>query len=423
MSDRRRPNVVMIMADDLGYGDLSCMGSEFRTPNLDRLAASGVRFSSWYANAPVCSPSRAALLSGRYPQRTGVTSILPGRRGSVPGLDPGVPTIADVLAGEGYRTGMVGKWHLGTAPEARPDQHGFQQWYGFLAGCVDYYSHIFYWSSHNPVHDLWDNGEETYRNGEYATELFTDRAISMVRDWTTADRETPFFLYLGYNAPHYPMHAPARYLDRFPDLPPDRRVMAAMVSCMDDGIGHLLDELERLGITEDTCVFFMSDNGPSRESRNWLDGREDAYYGSSAGRFRGHKFSLFEGGVRVPAMLSWPGRLRAGRVIDEPLAAMDVFPTLLTQLGVPVDEFDVDGQDVWPVLAGGDLPERDIFWRQGTNLAVRRGRWKLVLEDGEEFLSDLAVDPSERTNRAGEHPDLARELGRAVREWSDSSLA
>lgn len=419
MNVPRRPNVVMIMADDLGYGDLSCMGSEFRTPNLDRLAASGVRFSDWYSNAPVCSPSRAALLTGRYPQRTGVTSILPGRRGAVPGLAEDVPTIADVLADRGYRTAMVGKWHLGTEAQARPDRHGFQRWYGFLAGCVDYYSHIFYWGGHNPVHDLWEDGHEVYRNGEYATELFTERAITTIRDWTSADRETPFFLYLGYNAPHYPMHAPRRYLDRFPDLPPDRRIMAAMVSCMDDGIGQLLDELDRLGIAEDTCVFFMSDNGPSRESRNWLDGREDAYYGSSSGIFRGHKFSLYEGGIRVPAMIRWPGRIPGGRVLDEPLAAMDVAPTLLRQAGAPVE--GMDGADIWPVLSGtGGAPQRAIHWRHAENTAVRRGRFKLVRENGETFLSDVESDPSERTNLADSHPEQVAELHRSLQEWLDS---
>ncbi|HEX3813871.1 MAG TPA: sulfatase-like hydrolase/transferase, partial [Mycobacteriales bacterium] len=291
-----RPNLIVIMADDLGYGDLSCMGSEFRTPHLDRLAASGIRFTNWYSNAPVCSPSRAALLSGRYPHRTGVTHILGGRRGAVPGLSDGVPTFAEALRDRaGYRTAHVGKWHLGTDRAALPDRHGFDQWFGFTAGCFDYYSHLFYYDpALNPVHDLWDNGAEIYRNGEYATDLFTDEAVGAIRSWSAADSDDPFCLYLGYNAPHYPMHAPAEYLDRFRHLPDDRRIMAAMVSCMDDGIGRILDELDRQDLTEDTCVFFMSDNGPSPESRNWMDGREDPYYGGSAGVFRGHKYSLYE---------------------------------------------------------------------------------------------------------------------------------
>ena len=412
-----RPNVVVIMADDLGYGDLSCMGSEFRTPHLDRLAASGVRLSTWYSNAPVCSPSRASLLTGRYPHRTGVTHILGGARGAVPGLTPGVETIAGALREQlGYRTAHVGKWHLGTDAGARPDRHGFDHWFGFTAGCFDYYSHLFYYDDKlNPVHDLWENDHEVYRNGEYATDLFTDEAVRIIRDWGS---DGPFCLYLGYNAPHYPMHAPAEYLDRFRDLPPDRRIMAAMVSCMDDGIGRILDELDRQGITDDTCVFFMSDNGPSPESRNWMDGREDAYYGGSAGIFRGHKFSLYEGGIRVPAMISWPGRLAGGRVVDAPLAAMDVYPTLLRLAGADPDRYGCDGTDIWPVLTGEqDGIDRPIFWRHHVNAAVREGDWKLVREKDAETLHNLADDPSEQRDVSADKPAVAEELRNVLRDW------
>ncbi len=414
------PNIVLIMADDLGYGDLSCLNSEFRTPHLDRLAASGARLTSWYSNAPVCSPSRAALLTGRYPHRTGITEILGGRRGSVAGLSDGVPTIAGALREQlGYRTAHVGKWHLGTAADARPDRHGFDRWFGFTAGCIDYYSHLFYYGGNlNPVHDLWQDDREVYRNGEYATELFTDHAIGTIRDWAAEESDAPFCLYLAYNAPHYPMHAPAEYLDRFPDLPADRRIMAAMVSCMDDGIGRLLDELDRQSLTDDTCVFFMSDNGPSRESRNWLDGREDAYYGGSASILRGHKYSLYEGGIRVPAMISFPGRLPAGQVVDAPLAAMDIFPTLLRLAGGDPAAYEPDGADIWPVLAGGTPPpDRPIRWQYAGNSAIRRGDWKLVREDGTETLHNLARDVSERHDLRAEEPAIAAGLGQDLQEW------
>lgn len=416
------PNFVVIMADDLGYGDLSCMGSEFRTPHLDRLAETGVRLANWYSNAPVCSPSRAALLSGRYPQRTGITHILGGRRGAVPGFSAGVPTFAEALRERaGYRTAHVGKWHLGTDRAALPDRHGFDRWFGFTAGCFDYYSHLFYYGGFDPVHDLWDNGRETYRNGEYATHLWTDEAIRVLRDWQRADAERPFCLYLGYNAPHYPMHAPAEYLDRFRDLPPDRRIMAAMVSCMDDGIGRLLDELDRQGITGDTCVFFMSDNGPSAESRNWMDGTDDPYYGGSAGIFRGRKFSLYEGGVRVPAMISFPGRLLGGRVLDGPLVAMDIFPTLLGLAGIDAACYAPDGADIWPVLSGAKPGiDRDIFWQHHDNAAIRRGDWKFVREDGVESLHDLAADPSERDDLTTSRSDLAGDLRAALAEWEST---
>jgi arylsulfatase A-like enzyme len=317
-----RPNVIVFMTDDQGYGDLSCMGAtDFRTPRLDRLAVDGARFTDWYSNSPVCSPSRAALLTGRYPGNAGVRSILQGHR-TATGLPPSTPTLANHLANNGYQTSMTGKWHLGMADESRPHNQGFENWYGFLAGCIDFYSHIFYWGPRNPdtvrnpTHDLWENNEEIWQNGEYFTTAIKDRAVSEVRRMAASDE--PFFLYVPFNAPHYPMHAPQEYMDRFAHLPWDRQVMAAMISAVDDGIGEIMDEVERSGQTENTLTFFVSDNGPSRESRNWLDGTMDPYYGGTSGGLKGHKFSLFEGGVRVPGIMHWPGHIPAGQVIDTP---------------------------------------------------------------------------------------------------------
>ena len=310
----KRPNFIVIMTDDQGYGDLSCMGAtDFKTPNFDRLAASGARFTNWYSANPVCSPSRASVLSGRYPGNAGVRAYcLPvtGLR-KAGGLYPEVETLPSELKKLGYKTAMFGKWHLGTQDRCSPDKHGFDKWVGFKAGCIDYYSHIFYWGMSNrnnpinPCHDLWKDGEEIYENGKYFTEMITEHTVEFIREASKSDE--PFFTYVAYNAPHYPMHAPQKYLDRFSDLPWDRRIMAAMLSAVDDGIGDILDELERQGILEDTCIFFQSDNGPSKESRNWMDGREDPYYGGTAGKLKGHKFSLFEGGIRIPAIISWPG--------------------------------------------------------------------------------------------------------------------
>jgi arylsulfatase A-like enzyme len=425
----RRPNFIIFLTDDQGYGDLSCMGAtDFRTPHLDALAARGVRFTEWYSASPVCSPSRAALLTGRYPGNAGVRSILAGHR-TASGLPPSVPTLATALGRLGYRTAMFGKWHLGLAPGSRPEDHGFQEWFGFLAGCIDYYSHIFYWGlagGVDPLHDLWENGREVWANGRYFTELVTERAVAFVR--SAARRPEPFFLYVPYNAPHYPLHAPERYLARFPDLPPDRRVMAAMLSAVDDGVGEIVAELERQGVLEDTCIFFQSDNGPSRETRNWLDGRRDPYYGGSAGGLRGHKFSLFEGGIRVPGILSWPAGLPGGRVLDGPACAIDIFPTLLAAAGGDPSAYEVDGRVLWPWLRGAEAgpPERDLFWELGQQTAVRRGRWKLVLHgqevegappEDEVHLADLSVDPGERRNLAADLPELTAELRRAAETW------
>lgn len=415
------PNVVVIVADDLGYGDMSCLGSDFATPHLDRLARSGVRFTDWHASSPVCSPSRASLLSGRLPQRAGVTEILGGRRGEVTGMNAGMPTLAGALGDQlGYRSAMIGKWHLGTAPTSWPDRHGFDHWFGFLAGCVDYYSHLFYYdAATNPVHDLWEDGREVYHNGRYLTELFTDRAIEQLRTWS-AEPAQPFFLYLAYNAPHYPMHAPSEYVDRFRHLPGDRRVTAAMVSALDDGVGRVLDELERQQVADNTLVFFMSDNGPSPESRNWLDGQTVPYRGGSAGGLRGHKFSLFEGGIRVPALLSWPSVVPAGQVVDAPLVAMDLFPTVVGAAGGSLEGYDLDGCDVLEVLTGkGDAPERPLFWAYQGNRAVRQGSWKLVVEDGMTWLSDLASDQGEQVNVAGQYPEVAMRLGALLDSWAD----
>lgn len=423
------PNVILIITDDQGYGDLSCMGSDsVRTPHLDRIAAEGVRFTSWYSNSPVCSPSRASLLTGRYPGNAGVRSILAGHR-TASGLPAHVPTVASTLRDRGYATYLAGKWHLGLAEGCRPQDHGFARSFGFMAGCVDFFSHIFYWGMNkpgpgiNPTHDLWEDGREVWRCGDYLTDMISAKAIDYVRD--AHAQEKPFLLYLAYNAPHYPMHAPKRYMDRFAHLPWDRQVMAAMLAAVDDGVGALDEELQRLGIRDDTIIVFMSDNGPSRESRNWLDGTLDPYYGGSAGMLKGHKFSLFEGGVRVPGIVRWPAQVPGGRVCDQAVAAMDVLPTLCAALGIPAD--GMDGSDLGPLLyADRQLPERTLFWEMDGQTAARRGRWKVVL-DGQLvehsgpvaplWLSDLEADPGERNNLKEREPAIADGLAAEALQW------
>ncbi len=415
------------MTDDQGYGDLSCMGAtDFRTPHLDRLASQGARFTNWYSNSPVCSPSRASLLTGRYPARAGVRAILAGHR-TATGLDREVPTIAVALKGLGYQTAIFGKWHLGVAEGSRPEDHGFEESFGFLAGAIDYYSHIYYWGSggQTQIHDLWHNGKEIWNNGVYFTEQVAERTVEFLR--SCAGDERPFFVYVPFNAPHWPMHAPRKYLDRFPQLAPDRRIMAAMLSAMDDAVGAILDELERQDMSENTLVFFQSDNGPSREVRNWLDGRRDPYYGGSPGTLKGHKYSLFEGGIRVPALMSWPERIPAGQVVDGVGVAMDVFPTALRAAGGDPGAYQLDGLDLLPMVAeGAPSPHSDVFWEMENQTAIRRDNWKLVLNgqlvEGEPpqdavFLSDLSVDMSERNNLKEQYPELTAELKAAAERW------
>jgi len=421
-----RPSFVLFYTDDQGYGDLGCMGAvDLSTPHLDSLAASGALLRQWYSNSPVCSPSRASVLTGRYPFHAGVRSILGGHRQAT-GLPPTVPTIAEALKPLGYHTAMVGKWHLGVAEEFRPHHHGFDEWYGFLAGCIDYYSHIFYWGG-QPVHDLWDNNREVWDNGRYFTDVVGERAVGYIdRVAPTGD---PFFLYVPFSAPHYPMHAPARYLDRFPGLPWERRIMAAMLAAVDDAVGAVLAALERHGRRGNTFVYFQSDNGPSRESRNWLDDTMTPYHGGTAGALRGHKFSLFEGGIRVPALCSWPARIPAGQVIEQPGAAMDVFPTFLRAAGGDPAAYKLDGRDFLPLVTDGAASAHEaLFLEMDQQTAVRRGPWKLVLngqlvEDeppaAEVHLANLEDDPGERTNLAERLPELAAELRQQALQWRE----
>ena len=423
----KKPNVIIIMTDDQGYGDLSCMGAtDFKTPHLDEMAKDGVRFSSMYCASPVCSPSRAALLTGRYPGNAGVRAILAGHR-RASGLTPAVPTIATALKKLGYTTGLSGKWHLGLKNECRPNANGFDEFSGFLAGCLDYYSHIFYYGMAdggcNPTHDLWENENEVYDNGEYLTERITRKSIEFIQK----HKDEPFMLYVAYNAPHYPMHAPEKYLKRFEHLPWDRQIMAAMISAVDDGVGEIRAELERQGILDNTIIYFQSDNGPSRESRNWLDGTEDPYYGGTAGIFTGHKFSLFEGGIRIPAIFSWHGHIPSGKVIDSPHIATDIFPTMLEACGGNPNDYVLDGKSILPMLLGGkETTHKYLFWEMENQTAVRCGKYKLVLNGqlvegepkrAEVFLSDLESDPGEKNNLAEELPNLTEELKTAALEW------
>ncbi len=424
----KKPNVIVVLTDDQGYGDLSCMGAtDFKTPHLDALAENGVRFTSMYSASPVCSPSRASLLTGRYPGNAGVRAILAGHR-RASGLTPDVPTIATALKKLGYTTGLSGKWHLGLRDECRPNANGFDEFNGFLAGCLDYYSHIFYYGmadgGNNPTHDLWENENEVYANGDYLTERITRKSVDFIR----RHADEPFFLYVAYNAPHYPMHAPEKYLDRFPDLPWDRRIMAAMISAVDDGIGEICAELKRQDLYNDTILYFQSDNGPSRESRNWLDGRNDPYYGGTAGSFTGHKFSLFEGGIRIPAIFSWGNRLQP-RIVDTPHIAADLFPTLYEACGGSPADYETDGISILPMLLNDTPCEHEaLFWEMEGQTAMRMGDYKLVLngqltEDQPSrapvFLSNLRNDPGETENLADAMPDLCAEMTQAAALWRE----
>lgn len=420
-ANRQQPNIVVIYADDLGYGDLRCYGStDYPTPNLDRLAAGGVRCTDWYSNSPVCSPSRAALLTGRHPANTGVTRILAGTR-TTPGLNAAVPTLARHLREHGYRTGAFGKWHLGGRPEDRPLRHGFDEFIGILAGCVDYYSHISYWGTDvDPYHDLWNGDAEIWHNGEYLTDLITDAAVNFIKR-----SSQPFLCYVPFNAPHYPMHAPAEWIERFAHLSPEKQAMAAMIGAMDAGIGRILDAIDDQGYSEDTIVVFSSDNGPSTETRNWLDGTVSPYGGGTAGPFRGHKGSLFDGGIREPFLIRYPRALPAGSVCSAMAQMSDVVPTLLSLAELPHPS-GVDGLDVTRALVAGAAVHDRLYWDFAGQLAIREGDLKLVLDGAEDLsvmaidcvhLSDLGRDPGETTNLTSTRPVDVQRLTTLARTW------
>jgi arylsulfatase A-like enzyme len=423
---RRKPNIVMFLADDLGCHDLGCWGADdLLTPHIDSIAASGARFTNWYSAAPVCAPARAALLTGRYPIRAGVP-------GNGPALRASETTIASALKPAGYATALIGKWHLGTTPDTDPNGHGFDRFYGFHSGCIDYFSHRYYWGEPNTVnfHDLWRDRTEIFEDGQYTTELFAREGVKFVRE----HRADPFFLYMPFNAPHYPMHAPARYHERFPKLAPERRTYAAMIAALDDAVGQVLGTLRDLRLENDTLVLFAADNGATREARAGLDGKP-ATAGNNA-PFRGNKFSAFDGGMHVPMAMRWPGVIPKGQVIRELGSHLDLLPTICKTAGAALPgNRTLDGFDALPVAAASAKSPHDaIYWSSGGQLAVRRGPWKLVRNgktfdgspDGNKpltgddalFLTNVEQDPGESRNLRHENATVADELLTLAEQWA-----
>jgi arylsulfatase A-like enzyme len=419
-----RPNVLVIVMDDLGCQDLGYLGAaDLKTPNIDSLAERGLKFRNWYSNAPVCAPARSAILTGRSPVLAGVPN-----NGS--SLAHDVPTIASVVRSAGYRTACIGKWHLGDTDETAPTGHGFDYFYGFHSGCVDYFSHRYYWGEPQVpnYHDLWRNRTEIFEDGRYLTERITEEAAGYIE----RNRANPFFAYIAYNAPHYPMHAPDKYKARLPGLEPERQTYGAMIAAVDDGVGQIRHALETAGIAENTLIFLLGDNGATVEKRAGLNGKF-ATAGSN-GRFKGFKFSLFDGGMHVPGLVSWPARIRRGGWTDELAMSMDILPSICRATGASVPP-RVNGSDILDTIVNGEpSPHKSLYWSQGVQLATRRGPWKLVVNgrlfdrraddkplEGEDaiWLSNLDEDPGETRNLRRQHASLVDELLTDLYRWRD----
>ncbi len=417
----KQPNVIFILADDQGSVDVGCYGAaDLHTPHTDALAERGVRFTQFYSAAPVCSPSRAGILTGRWPARAGVPGNCSSQQGGRGALPPSEITMAEMFKDAGYATAHIGKWHLGYTRETMPLMQGFDHSMGHMGGCIDNWSHFFYWNGPN-IHDLWRNGTEVFHDGQY----FPDLMVKEASEFMQTNRANPFFIYYALNTPHYPYQGDAHWLEHFQGLQYPRNLYAAFLAAQDQRIGELLTKVDALGLRDDTIIVFQSDNGFSTEER--------AHFGGgNSGPYRGAKFSLFEGGIRLPAIISWPSQLPANEVRDQLAHACDWMPTLaeLTQVQPPA--VHLDGRSLVKVLkdASAQSPhaERALHWQVGTgknaNWAVREGDWKLLGDvrhtgDGEDpdartatFLVNLADDLGERTNLAEQHPEIVSRLRR-----------
>jgi arylsulfatase A-like enzyme len=413
-----RPNILFILADDLGWADLSCYGRpDYSTPNLDRLASQGMRFTNAYSAAPVCTPTRVGFLTGRYPARLAVgleepiqeRSIL-GERIKSTGIPLIHPTVSSLIKAAGYETALVGKWHLGYIPYFGPLRFGFDEFFGITSGAVDYFSHK---DMANNL-DLFEDEVPVERVG-YLTNLLTDRAIEYLR----RPRNKPFYLSLHYTAPHWPWEGPD-------DLPVSQamdygpvgfrgggslKVYAAMMEKLDSDIGRVLEFLKTSGLERNTLVIFTSDNGGERFSFNWP--------------FTGQKMDLHEGGVRVPAIVKWPGTTTAGKVSDQPVITMDWTATMIAAAWAKPDaKYPLDGEDLTSLLnLKRPSFDRNFFWRTSRQGSMRSGRWKYIREGKNEFLFDLSADEREQADFAKPRADKLTELRSQFVKWESQMAA
>jgi arylsulfatase A-like enzyme len=400
----RKPNVIVIVADDLGWADLGCQGcKDVPTPNIDSLAKNGVRCTNGYVSCPYCSPTRAGLLTGRYQNRFG-HEFNPGPATTAPknfGLPLTETTLADLLKALGYVTGLVGKWHLGYEAMFHPQQRGFDEFFGFLGGAHSYLDAKA--DSANPIL----RGTKVVNEKAYLTDAFTREAV----DFIDRHKKEPFLLVLTYNAVHGPMHKAEKYDAKFAGIDDaKRRTFATMLTALDEGVGAVLARLRQHGIEEDTLIVFISDNGGPT-----------AVNSSRNTPLRGFKAQVWEGGVRIPFLLQWKGRLPAGKTYDQPVIALDILPTALAAAGGKAPEKNkLDGVDLLPYLTGkaSGAPHDILLWRFGAQWAVRKGDWKLTHFGGELHLANLATDIGQAKDVKAMHPDVVKEMEAAYQKWN-----
>jgi arylsulfatase A-like enzyme len=400
-ADATKPNVIVFLSDDVGWGEYGFQGGNVPTPNIDSIAKNGVRFTQGYVSGPYCSPTRAGLMTGRYQTRFGHEFNSTARRG---GLSLQEKTIADRLKALGYATSAVGKWHLGEQPEYRPWQRGFDEFYGTLNNTPFYHPTNFVDSRVSK--EVQAIEDENF----YTTDKYAERAV----DFIAAHKGKPWFLYLPFNAQHAPLQAPQKYLDRFPDVKDEKRkIFSAMMSAMDDAVGKVLEQVRKDGEEDNTLIFFLADNGgPTMQTT------------SGNGPLRGFKASTWEGGVRVPFSVQWKGHIAPGQTYTNPIIQLDILPTAIAAAGGKVDSaWKLDGVDLLPYLSGKNSgkPHDSLYWRFGEQWAIRHGDQKLVVGrdgSGEPELYDLSKDISESTDLAAKEPKTVSELTTLWKAWN-----
>ena len=409
----QRPNIIYIMTDDMGYGDLSCYGqTHYATPNLDLLASQGVKFVNAYAAAPVCTPTRTAFMTGRYPARTPVGLMEPLRSpklDSAYGLTSEIPSLAAAMKESGYETVLIGKWHLGFMPSQNPMKNGFDYFFGILSGGADYISHQ--GANGMRAHDLYENDVKIYPQG-YLTDLLAQKSVDFIKQ----KHAKPFFLNINFNAPHWPWQGPSdpAYADSidFTDGG-SPLVYAAMMKSLDDGIGKIMQALDEAQLSNQTIVIFTNDNGGERYSDN--------------GPLSNSKMTLWEGGIRVPAFIRWPGKIKAGITTQQVAITMDWTATILAAAGAKMDEnFPIDGIDLMPVLTGKRKNiDRTFCWRtfqRTKHKAIRDGKWKYLQDEKGEYLFDLNADQEEQKDVKTQQPKRFERMKAKFAKWEKTVL-